>query len=95
MKDFVTICPFYLNTQESNYQFIRIQLYAYRCRYDTDRNGYVDYREFIARLGVEFASGDTDGHSRRIIEESYDTIMPEFRNKVTNFTLLTSQLHNF
>ncbi|XP_028408457.1 EF-hand calcium-binding domain-containing protein 6-like isoform X2 [Dendronephthya gigantea] len=50
-------------------------------RYDTDRNGYVDYKEFIAKLGVEFASGDTDGHSRRIIDESYDTIMPEFKNK--------------
>ena len=42
----------------------------------------MDYKEFIAKLGVEFASGDTDGHSRRIIDESYDTIMPDFKNKV-------------
>ena len=58
---------------------------VYWLRYDTDRNGYVDYKEFIAKLGVEFASGDTDGHSRRIIDESYDTIMPEFKNKVPDF----------
>lgn len=55
-------------------------------RYDTDGNGFVDYREFISKLGVEFSPGDLHGHSTRIIKESYDTMKPDFRNEVRGFS---------
>ena len=59
------------------------------CSYDTDRNGYVDHKEFIAKLGLEFAAGDTDGHSKRIIEVNYDSIMPyDFKDKIRVIRLL-------
>lgn len=39
-------------------------------RYDTDKNGYVDHREFLARLGGELAPGDIHGPSTLIAEQS-------------------------
>ncbi|XP_065054660.1 EF-hand calcium-binding domain-containing protein 6-like, partial [Rhopilema esculentum] len=42
--------------------------------YDTDRNGHVDHREFLQRLGVELAPGDVNGISNKITKGSEDEI---------------------
>lgn len=39
-------------------------------RYDTDKNGYVDHGEFLAKLGGELAPGDVHGPSTLIAEQS-------------------------
>ncbi|XP_020616607.1 EF-hand calcium-binding domain-containing protein 6-like [Orbicella faveolata] len=39
-------------------------------KYDTDKNGYVDHREFLAKLGGELAPGDIHGPSTLIAEQS-------------------------
>ena len=39
-----------------------------------DKNGHVDHREFMLRLGAEFAPGDVQGTSTKIAEENFMTI---------------------
>ena len=50
-------------------------------RYDTDRNGYVDHQEFLARLGGEMKPGDTHGPSTMITEQSHQVMESMHRNQ--------------
>ncbi|PIK51186.1 putative EF-hand calcium-binding domain-containing protein 6 [Apostichopus japonicus] len=43
-------------------------------RYDLEGKGYIDHRHFLKMMGRSFAPSDNDGMSRRIVEESMDTI---------------------
>lgn len=50
-------------------------------KYDTDRNGYVDHQEFLARLGGEMKPGDTHGPSTMITEQSHQVMESMHRNQ--------------
>ena len=51
------------------------------CRYDTDRNGYVDHREFLAKLGGELAPGDVHGPSTLIAEQSQQVMESMYKKQ--------------
>ena len=51
------------------------------CRYDTDGNGYVDHKEFLAKLGGELAPGDIHGHSTQIAQQSQQVLESMYRNQ--------------
>ena len=51
------------------------------CRYDTDGNGYVDHKEFLAKLGGELAPGDIHGHSTQIAQQSQQVLDSMYRNQ--------------
>lgn len=50
-------------------------------RYDTDRNGYVDHHEFLAKLGGEMAPGDVHGPSTQITEQSQQVMESMYRKQ--------------
>ena len=62
--------------------FLFLQLSPFPlCRYDTDGNGYVDHKEFLARLGGELAPGDIHGHSTQIAQQSQQVLESMYRNQ--------------
>lgn len=50
-------------------------------KYDTDRNGYVDHHEFLAKLGGEMAPGDVHGPSTQITEQSQQVMESMYRKQ--------------
>ena len=62
--------------------FLFLQLSPFSlCRYDTDGNGYVDHKEFLAKLGGELAPGDIHGHSTQIAQQSQQVLESMYRNQ--------------
>lgn len=58
------------------------------CRYDTDKNGYVDHREFLAKLGGELAPGDIHGPSTLIAEQSQQVMESMYQKQQVSCNLL-------
>ena len=58
------------------------------CRYDTDKNGYVDHREFLAKLGGELAPGDIHGPSTLIAEQSQQVMESMYQKQQVSFSML-------
>lgn len=52
------------------------------CRYDQENRGYIDHKHFLKMMGKSFAPSDNDGISRRIVEESVDTIEEHHKNQL-------------
>lgn len=57
------------------------------CRYDTDKNGYVDHREFLAKLGGELAPGDIHGPSTLIAEQSQQVMESMYQKQQVSCNL--------
>ena len=57
------------------------------CRYDTDKNGYVDHREFLAKLGGELAPGDIHGPSTLIAEQSQQVMESMYQKQQVSYNL--------
>ncbi|XP_077999888.1 EF-hand calcium-binding domain-containing protein 6-like isoform X2 [Glandiceps talaboti] len=60
-------------------------------RYDPDSRGFIDHRHFLAMmgLGMAFAPGDDEGTSRRIIEDSYQTLDAHHQNQLDKQRAIT------
>ena len=58
------------------------------CRYDTDKNGYVDHREFLAKLGGELAPGDIHGPSTLIAEQSQQVMESMYQKQQVSYNIL-------
>ncbi|XP_072165535.1 EF-hand calcium-binding domain-containing protein 6-like isoform X2 [Diadema setosum] len=50
--------------------------------YDPQSKGYIDHQHFLKMMGKEFAPGDDAGVSKRIVEESADTIESHHQNQL-------------
>ena len=62
------------------------------CRYDTDKNGYVDHREFLAKLGGELAPGDIHGPSTLIAEQSQQVMESMYQKQKVGYNLFGQAL---
>lgn len=62
------------------------------CRYDTDKNGYVDHREFLAKLGGELAPGDIHGPSTLIAEQSQQVLESMYQKQQASYNLFSQFL---
>lgn len=64
------------------------------CRYDTDKNGYVDHREFLAKLGGELAPGDIHGPSTLIAEQSQQVMESMYKKQQVSYNLFDQVLQH-
>ncbi|XP_074648584.1 EF-hand calcium-binding domain-containing protein 6-like [Tubulanus polymorphus] len=65
---------------------------------DTKGCGFISHQIFLEKLGTNFAPGDQQGHSKRIVQDSYETIVRHNEEQLEKHKLIsynTAQRNNF